>query len=301
MKPIVMIVGHGYVSGQKKTIDYKNYSVVFPIPNKEPFSLSSHNMIVKSLSDASDEKGIEKVLEFLVSLPTTVKITKPHYKNITLSTTNLKISSTLERAKIYEQLLEAEKESVSSQKAWELLEYKIKPAEDNLNSIFAFLPTKNTNFSLFPLLYNEFIDNDHPTLNVYLNRKIILEKITNLSAGKHELSGDNFVYVTPKSHTKIDFAAMLSDLLDTIENMRILVAKYDGESSSASSTTAKKQKLSGSSIEMVFAESFKNHQNFINHKKTFEANHTNSEWYEFYLPDDSNILIGACGVEDSSF
>jgi hypothetical protein len=296
-----MIVGHGYVSGQKKTIDYKNYSVVFPIPNKEPFSLSSHNMIVKSLSDASDEKGIEKVLEFLVSLPTTVKITKSHYKNITLSTTNLKISSTLERAKIYEQLLEAEKESVSSQKAWELLEYKIKPAEDNLNSIFAFLPTKNTNFSLFPLLYNEFIDNDHPTLNVYLNRKIILEKITNLSAGKHELSGDNFVYVTPKSHTKIDFAAMLSNLLDTIENVRILVAKYDGESSSASSTTAKKQKLSGSSIEMVFAESFKNHQNFINHKKTFEANHTNSEWYEFYLPDDSNILIGACGVEDSSF
>ena len=179
MKPIVMIVGHGYVSGQKKTIDYKNYSIVFPIPNKEPFSLSSHNMIVKSLSDASDEKGIEKVLEFLVSLPTTVKITKSHYKNITLSTTNLKISSTLERAKIYEQLLEAEKESVSSQKAWELLEYKIKPAEDNLNSIFAFLPTKNTNFSLFPLLYNEFIDNDHPTLNIYLNRKIILEKITN--------------------------------------------------------------------------------------------------------------------------
>jgi hypothetical protein len=83
MKPIVMIVGHGYVSGQKKTIDYKNYSVVFPIPNKELFSLSSHNMIVKSLSDASDEKGIEKVLEFLVSLPTTVKITKSHYKNIT--------------------------------------------------------------------------------------------------------------------------------------------------------------------------------------------------------------------------
>jgi len=299
MKPIVMIVGHGYVSGQKKTIDYKNYSIVFPIPNKELFSLSSHNMIVKSLSDASDEKGIEKVLEFLVSLPTTVKITKSHYKNITLTTTNL--SSALERAKIYEQLLEAEKESVSSQKAWELLEYKIKPAEDNLNSVFAFLPTKNINFSLFPLFYKEFIDNDYQTLNIYLNRTIILEKITNLSAGKHELSGDNFVYVTPKSHTKTDFVVMLSTLLSTIGDIRILVVKYDGDNSSTSSPPAKKQKSSGSSIEMVFAESFRSHQNFIEHKKNFEKKHTNSEWYEFYLPDDSNILIGACGVEDSSF
>jgi hypothetical protein len=301
MKPIVMIVGHGYVSGKKKTIDYKNYSIIFPIPNKEPFSLSSHNMIVKSLSDASDEKGIEKVLEFLVSLPTTTKITASHYKDITLTTTNLNISSTLARVKIHEQLLEAEKESLSSQKAWELLEYKIKPAEDNLNSVFAFLPTKNTNFSLFPLMYKEFIDNGYPTLNIYLNKKIILEKITNysLGSGKYVLSGDNFVYVTPRSHTTGDFGAMLSDILSVIENMRILAAKYDGDNSSTSST--KKQKLSGSSIEMVFVESFKNHQNFTDHKKTFEVNHTNTEWYEFYLPDDSNILIGACGIEDFSF
>jgi hypothetical protein len=37
-------------------------------------------MIVKLLTDASDEENITKVVELLVSLPTTIKVTASHTK-----------------------------------------------------------------------------------------------------------------------------------------------------------------------------------------------------------------------------
>ena len=120
-----------------------------------------------------------------------------------------------ESAKIHEQLLEAEKESISSTKAWELLEYKISPAQDVLSSVFSFLPTKNIDFAMFPLMHRAFIDNNSATLNIYLNNKRVLEQTSKLLTGgnKYELSGDNFVYMTPMANTAGDASVMLSNVL----------------------------------------------------------------------------------------
>lgn len=299
MKPIIMLVGHGTVSGKGTTIDYKGYNLIFPIPNKEPFSLSSHNMIVKRLTEALNEEEIEKELKFLISLPTTRQVNAFNYKEITLTTT-LKIGTAQERTLIREQLSKAEKESISSQKAWELLEYKISPAEDILSNIFSFLPTKNHDFAMFSLMHDSFVDSNSSTLNIYLNRKIILEqlKTTKQDGSKHELFGNNFIYMTPMSNTSGDSSVMLSGVLVAIENVRILTATHD---IAVAPSNTKKQKSSGSSLEMVFLENFRNHKTFTDYKSDFESKHTNTEWYEFCLPSDSNLLIGACGSEDFNF
>ena len=52
---------------------------------------------------------------------------------------------------------------------------------------------------------------------------------------------------------------------------------------------------------MVFLEDFRTHLTFTDYKTNFESDHTNTEWHELYLPNDYNLLIGACGVEDFSF
>jgi hypothetical protein len=74
-----------------------------------------------------------------------------------------------------------------------------------------------------------------------------------------------------------------------------LVAKY---AISSIASDAKRQKSDGISVEMVFLEDFKS---FTDYKTGFESSHTSTEWFEFCLPNDCNVIIGACGGEDFSF
>lgn len=312
MKPTVMIVGHGTVSGQKSTINYGNCSVIFPIPEKEPFSLTSHNMIVKRLSNAESADAIENELEFLTSLPTTRVVRAAHKLPIFLPSEakDIDISSRGMRTKIYNLLSEIEQAAVSSNQAWEIFEYRISAASDILNSKFAFLPDKE-GFQFFPLFCHGYIEHKF-TLNVFLNTQLVLQQVDELEETRQttgRLSADNFVYMTPTSSDAESSSQMLlSDLLALIPEVRILVAKHgvgeDGaadDGQDASLPPEKKAKLGGSSIKMIFMEEFKTHEAFSKHKQEIEAKHSNTLWYELSLPDDSNVIIGACGDEDLSF
>jgi hypothetical protein len=312
MKPTVMIVGHGTVSGQKSTINYGNCSIIFPIPEKEPFSLTSHNMIVKRLSNAESADTIENELEFLASLPTTRVVRAAHKLPMFLPSEvkDMDISSKGMRTEIYKLLSEVEQAAVSSNQAWEIFEYKISTASDILSSKFAFLPDKGV-FEFFPLFCHGYIEHKF-TLNVFLKTQLVLQQVDELDQTGQTtgyLSADNFVYMTPtNSDAKSSSQMSLSDLLALIPEVCILVAKHGvGEDAAAddeqdvSLPSAKKAKLGGSSIEMIFMEEFRTHELFSEHKQEVEAEHSNTLWYELYLPDDSNVIIGACGDEDSSF
>lgn len=303
MKPVVMLVGHGAVSGKGVTVDYGKHDVMIPIPNKEPFSLSSHNMIVKRLTEASNGSEIKKEVEFLVGLPTTIRVTSSNYQDIKLtSESTFGIGTSKERVEIRKQLLEAEEKSLSSQKAWELLEYKISPAENILTTKFSFLPIKNTDFTTFTLMHHAFVDSNASTLSVHLNKRVILEQVDGLQESKMNkslLSENNFIYITPQAGLAGDSSIMLSGFFTGVAKLTILAASYN--ISSSTFPISKKTKAPGKSIEMVFLEDFRAHKNFIAFKNGFEQSHMNTEWFEFNLPEDCHVIIGACGGEDSSF
>ncbi len=148
-------------------------------------------------------------------------------------------------------------------------------------------------------MYDSHVDNDAFTLFVYLNEKNITDHLQIVEEdGIQVLQGNNFIYITPTSTCSDNSAVRLSDVLLILGHIRILAAKYDVVLNSSDS---KKQKSLGFSIEMVFLDNFRHHVFFTDFKSDFESIHGNTKWFEFCLPDDCNLLVGACGSEDFSY
>jgi len=64
-KPIVMLVGHGKVSGQKTTIEPGKHTIIFLGQIGETFCLTAHNLIVQNFVDSDIEDKLFNELERL--------------------------------------------------------------------------------------------------------------------------------------------------------------------------------------------------------------------------------------------
>jgi len=299
--PVILLVGHGSVSAKKTVIDVGNYNVILPTKAGDKLCLIAHNMIVCNLTSANTSDEIFYELKKLENLPSTTSVSKDNIKTLQ-HTLNLNLGNHTIREQLEKLLREAEVEALDSQRAWELLEHQISPALEILNTGKAFIPTKfNSSYQEFPLLYKEFIDkvqSNQPvaTLDILINSDKIKFQVNTLkSKGETtaKLSEDQVVYMTPYGINNETPKLNLSMVLKFLPLMHIII------------TSTKTQDLSNSYEEIksfcICLSDYLETENFKQEHILFNNTHPGTTWYDITIPEDSNIVLGACRDLDSSF
>lgn len=180
--PVILLVGHGSVSSKKVVVDVGNYNVILPVKVGDKLCLTAHNMIVFNLTSTNTSDELFYELKKLENLPSTTSVAKTNTKLLNKNF-NVNLGDHLIRGQLEKLLKETEIEAFDSQKAWELLEHKISPALEILNTDKAYIPIRfNKSYQKFVLFYKDFINqvtNNLPasTLDVLINCDKIISQI----------------------------------------------------------------------------------------------------------------------------
>jgi len=218
-KPIVMLVGHGKVSGQKTVIEPEKHTIIFLGQVGEALCLTAHNLIVQNFVDADVENKLFEELERLIRLPS---ISIVNFQNKRL----LSLPPQIQYEEINLLKLELEKfktEATSSQKSWIIYEHKIAPALELLNSASTLRPM-NIGYSGLNLIYStQRTDN---TLEIWINKQKLETQINDLLQASNKINtsifDNNFIYITPMAEYNQQVTFDLSKILKAIFKVNIL-------------------------------------------------------------------------------
>jgi hypothetical protein len=292
-KPAVLIVGHGTISGNHEVIDIGNYNLIVPVKIGNILSVVSHNLILSNLMYTSSSDQLFYELEKLENLPSTTSVNKSNTSTLSIEEKTIGYQD----IKDIELLLTKFKDNAtSSSKSWIMFEHKIAPALDVLNSDDALTPNQYKNYSEFHLMHSGFIPG---TLIVCVNIEKIKNQLLSLTEkmNKKAISEDQLIYVTPIAKAGYDIKLSLSELFNTIKNIHILALKV------TKSFTIEEKKETEEIIEIA-AIAMENIVDNVFSACTEKVNSTGESvvsYYDFYIPDDSNIVLGSCRDIDESF
>lgn len=313
-KPVIFIVGHGTIGNSKTTIDTGNYNLIFPVPINSKFCLTAHNLLLRSLIDASSKSIDELMNEVakLENLPSTTCVAIANRQSFAIQQAVVQYE---ELQNLKQAITKFEEDAASSQKGWILFEHKISPAVEILSSSTALTPVKaSSDYVEFPLVH------DFPfpaTLLVCINSTKIKGQITILTEqmNKQEIANDNLIYITPVTIPNTEVKFNLSELLNAIKTTHILAIKTTNtvglcasdhatsiSTASSSSTldhvTAPVDtiKIVGIALESIVGKIFTAETD-----KYSAQGVTITNYYDLIIPEDSNIVLGACRDIDSSY
>ena len=282
-------------------IDVGNYNVILPSKAGDKICLTAHNMIVCNLTSSKTSDELFYELKKLEDLPSTTSVSKDNIKALQQNL-NIDLSDHIIREQLEKLLKEAEVEALDSQKAWELLEHQISPALEILNTGKAFIPTKfNYSYQEFTLFYTDFINksqNGFPTatLAVLINcdkLKLQVEDLKNKALNKAELSNDQVVYITPYGINDEKPTLNLSQVLKFLPLTHIIVA--------LTKTQVMFNLQEKMEVICICLDEYLKTENFTKMYEEFNKSHSNTDWYDITIPEDSNVVLGACRDIDYSF
>lgn len=288
-KPIILLVGHGKISSQKTTIKPEKHTIIFPVQIGDTFCLTAHNLIVTNFISADTEDKLFEELEKLKKLPSSTIVRSDHKKTLALPS-----EICYEDIKILESEIEKFKtDATSSSQSWTLYEHILSPALELLDGSSALRPM-DAGYVRLNLTHR--LPNPDHTLAICFDEQKLEKQISfSLQTGmiKEPIFDDNFIYITPLTRSKELVTFTLSKILEAVSKIHILAVKI----------TDSQQR--NSIIEIIDAildtdslidNRFKEVTDEYAAKGQMVTN-----YYDFYIPDDANIIWGGCRELDESF
>lgn len=287
-RPIIMLVGHGKVSAQKTTIEPGNHTIIFPVQIGEMFCLTAHNLIVTNFICADTKHKFFNELEKLIKLPSSNALSAQNRKSLSLPP-----EIQYEDIKFLEsELTKFKMVATSSSQSWILYEHKIAPALELLDRPSALRP-KDKGYMKLNLIYS--IQPPDYTLAIYFDNQKLEKQINDSSQShmKEPISDDNFIYITPTAEYNQRATFDLSKILEAISKINILAVKITDPQQSDSVIEIIDAVLDMDSlIDSRFKEVTDEYA---------AKGQTITNYYDFYIPDDANIIWGGCRELDESF
>lgn len=298
--PVFLLVGHGSVSAKKTIIDVGNYNVILPVKIGDKLCLTAHNMIVYNLTSTNTPDELFYELKKLENLPSTTSVAKANTKLLDKNF-NVNLGEHLVRERLEKLLQEAEMEALDSHKAWELLEHKISPALENLISNKAYIPSRfNKSYQEFQLLYSDFINKAKSglptaTLAIFINCDKIKAQVEYLKANKlfnDKLSNDQTIYMMPYGINNEQPTLFLSEIIKLLPSTHIIIKQFK----TGNIFTPEKTE-----VQCFCQDDYLNTNEWTQTYESFNKSYPDTAWYDLTIPDDSNLVLGACRDLDNSF
>ena len=294
---VVFIAAHGAVSGKGTVIHCsKDYNVIFPTTAGSILELTSHNLILQMLLTHPTDFFTQ--LQMIESLPSTVAVSKGRHVLQPIQATvnfqqfaDIDLGNTVHRVDLMEQINKAVHLARHSQLSWELLEHALTSAGNVLSSPAALTPMNYPQMFGGGDLVDRFLisvdstgNMQQETLLLCFNCNSIVSTvksaITTMVGNHQHISGtvseNQLIYVRFDDVQKLPLA--LSVVLEHLSKIHILVvARTSGNNT----------------VDCI-------HEDAVGLWSAGLAPDVTNVW-DISLPDDTNVIVGACRSSDDSF
>lgn len=296
--PVVLIVGHGSSSGKGALVDYSNYHLLLAVKEGYMFDVISYNLLLGSLISSLDEVSLNRALTVLEALPTTVVIDHHHQRVLPIQA-GIDLAEASQRGVLLKEINKTTMLARNSQSSWELLEHKITAAQEIFTHPDVLKLQSRQCYEVFQVMSTEFANaSQQGTIGITFTIALDTEHIKNQVKAVHAadqqktvavtLAAQHILHLTPHVINSPDNPQiLLSEILKSLSEIHIIARIV---------TSAAQEEVH---LHNIIFEEFKQNPDYI---ANFTAtDNPDTYWIDFTIPDDSNIILGACREIDQSF
>lgn len=298
---VIVIAGHGSCSSKGALIDYGKYHVLCATKKGFSFDITSYNFLMGMLLSATDAAALRKSVETIETFPSTVIVDHSNKKHIDLGKRAIDLSDIKQRQELLAHIKSIGEESQNSSISWELLDHKLAPADEIFNHECCLKLHARKGYSGFDVMHPDFLEamkkNDVGiTINLSFDIAYLCkhaEELFEQHKSDKEIPAripeDQILHIKPVVVNESGSEhILLSQVLGSLSNLHVIVRIEEVDSGAVDSE-----------IFQVILEDFAQHPDY---KAAFaKADGDKVHLIDYSVPENSNIIFGACREVDSDF